>query len=213
MLFFPKKLPLAIFMEKITIFAYFFFIKCQVFGNFLTFIGQFYGGSGSYQGCQICPPIGADWHQMAQIWDFQDQFSVHLGSPKKGKNELHISPPSPQIVVHHTQQLDQHPESYQRSGGHVQRPGGCSQQSDDWSPARHVAESLVPVTQTSRQLHQRLPGQVEVPAGQSGRPGISVWAQSGSNWQQVGHQISVHFATSTQNVLKSDLKKSQICGI
>ena len=38
-------------------------------------------GGFCHQGCQIWPPIGPDWHQMGQIWDFL-YFSVHFVSPK-----------------------------------------------------------------------------------------------------------------------------------
>ena len=40
---------------------------------------------GHTQECQIWPQIGADWHQMGQIWDFLNQFSVNFGSLRQNE--------------------------------------------------------------------------------------------------------------------------------
>ena len=62
-----------------------------------------------------------------------------------------------QIAEHHSQQSPEPAEGHQGPGGYVSRAGGAGRKPDYRETASHVGEAIVPITQTTGQLRQRLP--------------------------------------------------------
>lgn len=92
-----------------------------------------------------------------------------------------------QTADHHQIQPAEPAEGHQGAGGHVIWAGGHGWESPHRTPAGHVGQALIPLSQTTGQLHHRFPRKTEILTGEEnvihlGKNPRNCWKWSCDHW-------------------------------